>query len=116
MVYVTTLMLKQIFVKSTKISDSLIKKMYDEAQKYLENIGFSKTQILAVTDPNITFRSLMFTSGKEKVLVEYRKDQFEDILRLSFEPLEIKFIYDILHMRFRQIASDEQEGIFISNM
>ena len=109
-------MLKQIFVKSVKINDSLIKKMFDETQKYLENIGFGKTQVLSVTDQNITFRSLIFTSGKEQVLVEYRKDMFEDILRLSFEPLEIKFIYDILLMRFKQIASEEQEGIYISNM
>jgi hypothetical protein len=109
-------MSKQIFVKSIKISDSLIKKMFDEAQKYLENIGFSKTQILSVTDQNITFRSFAFTSGKENILVEYRKDMFEDILRLSFAPMEIQFVYDILLMRFRQIASDEQEGIYISNI
>jgi hypothetical protein len=103
-------------VKSVKISDTLIKKMFDEAQKYLENIGFTKTQVISVTDQNITFRSFIFTSGKETIIVEYRKDMFEDILRLTFAPLEIQFVYDILHMRFRQIASDEQEGIFISNM
>ena len=109
-------MLKQIFVKSVKTSDSMIKKMFDEAQKYLENIGFAKEQILSVTDQNITFRSVIFTSGKEQVLIEYRKDMFEDILRFSFTPLEILFVHDILLMRFKQIASDEQEGIFISNM
>ena len=108
-------MSKQISVKSVKANDALLKKMYDEANTYLETIGFTRTPLISITDLDNTFRGFLFTHGKEKILVEYKKDLFEEILKLVFQPLEIQFVYDILLMRFRQIAMDEQESVFIYN-
>ena len=106
-------MSKQIYVKSVK--GVLIKQMFDEAGEYLINIGFSKTPLISITDKDITFRGFLFSSGREKVLVEYKKDAYEEVLRLDFTPLEIRFIYDILLLRFNQIASDQKDNVFIYN-
>ena len=109
-------MSKQIWVKSVKQGEILLKKMYDEAQEYLENIGFVKTPLLSVTDADLSLRSYFFTQAGEKIILEYKRDMFEEILKLTFNPLDIKFVYDILLMRFNQLASDEKErNIFIYN-
>lgn len=108
-------MSKQISVKSINTTDPLLRKMYDEAQKYLENIGFIKTPLMSVTDKNHTFRSFLFSQAFEKVVLEYKKDSHEELLRLIFNPLEIKFIYDILLMRFNQLAQDQEDKVFIYN-
>ncbi len=105
-------MLKQIHIKSIK-NEVLLKRMYDEASNYLESIGFKKTPLLSVTDAEVTFRGFLFASGNEKVMIEYQKNLFEEVLKLVFAPMEIKFIYDILLMRINQIASDERDSVFI---
>jgi hypothetical protein len=111
----TTLMLKQIYVKSINGGDVLIKKMFDEAVKYLDNIGFVKTPLVSMTERDMHFRSAMFSQAGEKVLIEYKKDLFEEVIKLVFTPLEIKFVHDILLMRFNQIAAEEKDSIFIYN-
>ena len=108
-------MSKQISVKSTNTSEPVLKKMYDEAQKYLENIGFIKTPLMSLTDKDHTFRSFLFSQAFEKVVLEYKKDNYEETLRLIFNPLEIKFVYDILLMRFNQLAQDQEDKVFIYN-
>ncbi len=105
---------KQIYVKSVNGSP-LLKKMYDEAQTYLGNIGFSKTPLFSLTDSEVTIRSFLFSTGHEKVIMEYKKDLFEEVLKLNFAPLEIKFVYDILLMRFNQLASEERGNVYIYN-
>ena len=108
-------MSKQIHVKSLRANEGLLSKMYDEAQKYLATIGFAKEPMLSVTDDSTTFRGFLFTSGFEKVMVEYKKDMYEEVLRLTFSPLEIRVVYDIILMRFNQIAGQEKESVFIFN-
>jgi hypothetical protein len=107
-------MLKQIYVKSLHTSGSLVK-MYEEAKTYLQNIGFLKIPLMAVTDIEHTFRSYLFSQGFEKVMLEYNKDMHEEVLKLVFTPAEIRFVYDILLMRFNQIARDEEGNVFIYN-
>ncbi|MCM2324844.1 MAG: hypothetical protein NDI94_00120 [Candidatus Woesearchaeota archaeon] len=104
-------MLKQISVRSIASTGASVKKMYDEAQTYLENIGFKKTELMSVTDSGNTFRSYIFTQGKEKVLLEMKQDPVEEMLKLVFSPMEIKFVHDILLMRFNQLG--KEKGIFI---
>ena len=108
-------MLKQISVKSIKSKGSNLKSMYNEAQKYLENIGFKKTPLVGVTSKNQVFRSFLFAQGDEKVILEFKQDNVEEILKLIFEPLEIKFVYDILLMRFTQIAKEKDNTVFVYN-
>ena len=108
-----TAMLKQISVKTLRTSDASLKQMYDEAQTYMKNIGFKKIELVSVTELDNTFRSFLFSQGKEKVLLEYRQDKFEEILNLGFTPMEIKFVYDILLLRFNQLAKKKKENIFI---
>ena len=107
----TTSMLRQIQVKSLQEPGKL-RKMYDEARGYLENIGFRRTPLLSLTDADQTLRSFMFEQAGEKVLVEYKVDSFEETLKLVFCPLEIEFVYDILLMRFNQIRGENKQ-IFI---
>lgn len=105
--------IKQIFVKSLKENKSLLN-MYDESQKYLETIGFEKILLLSITDLDETFRSFMFQNGEEKIIIEYKKDMYEEVLKLVFST-KITFIYDILLMRFNQLSSDDRESVFIYN-
>ncbi|MEK6916418.1 MAG: hypothetical protein AABW92_01620 [Nanoarchaeota archaeon] len=107
-------MSKQISVKSIKSEGSSLEKMYKEAQKYLMNIGFSKMPLLAVTSKDETFRSYLFSQGKEKIVLEYKQDKYEEVLNLTFNQSELRFIYDILLMRFNQLARDEK-SVFIYN-
>ena len=107
-------MSKQICVKSINDTD-MLKKMHNEARLYLENIGFKRTPLMSLTDMDNTFRSFLFSQGKEKILVEYKKDLHEEILKLVFNPLEIKFVYDLILMRFNQIASSEKDKVIIFN-
>ena len=69
--------------------------MYKETQTYLENIGFRKTELLSILDKNTKRRVFMYSQGKEKVLVEYEKNEYEEVLKAVFEPMEIKFVYEI---------------------
>ena len=108
-------MSKQIAVKSINATGPVLKKMFEEAQKYLENIGFIRTPLMSITDKDHTFRSFLFSQAFEKVVMEYKKTSNEEILRLIFNPLEIKFIYDILLMRFNQLAQDQEDKVFIYN-
>ncbi|MEM3374373.1 MAG: hypothetical protein QXE31_04080 [Candidatus Woesearchaeota archaeon] len=105
--------IKQIYVKSLKENKSLLS-MYEEAHKYLETLGFDKILLLSITDSDETFRSFLFKNGEEKIIVEYKKDMYEEILKLVFST-HITFIYDILLMRFNQISSEERESVFIYN-
>jgi hypothetical protein len=109
----TTDMLKQISVKAIKGKNAL-KQMYNEAQIYLDNIGFSKEQILSLTDSDKAIRTYLFSQGKEKILLEYQQDNVEEVLKLVFHPMEIKFVYDILLMRFNQLAK-EKGSVYIFN-
>ena len=90
-------------------------KMYKEAHKYLQNIGFKKTALAAVTDKNTTLRTFYFVQGKEKIILEYKQDQVEEVLKIVFKPLDIKFVYDILLMRFNQIAKENKNKIYVFN-
>ena len=108
-------MSKQISVKAVNASGAILIKMYNEALKYLENIGFIKTPLMSITDKNKIFRSFLFSQAFEKVIIEYQKDSHEELLKLVFNPLEIKFVYDILLMRFNQIASEQKDKVFIYN-
>lgn len=108
-------MSKQIAVKCLNGGELQLRKMYEEAMTYLENIGFSKETMLSITDTDMTFRSYLFTSGNEKVLLDYKKDMYDEILKLVFSPMEIKFVYDILLMRFNQLAAEDKKSIFIHN-
>ena len=109
----TTVMLKQISAKS--IDNKSVKQLYDESIKYLENIGFSKEPLLSVTDRNRVYRSFVFRHGKEKVLLELNKDEFEETIKLIFAPMNIEFVHDILLMRFNQVARQESGRIFVYN-
>lgn len=106
-------MLRQISVKAIRGKNSL-QQMYNEAQVYLDNIGFSKEQLLSVTDKHSSIRTFMFKEGKEKILLEYQQDSVEEVLKLVFHPMEIKFVYDILLMRFNQLAK-EKSSVYIFN-
>ncbi len=106
-------MLKQISVKTVKGKDSL-KQMYNEAQVYLENIGFEKTPVFSLTDKHMMIRSFIYSHGKEKVLIEFQQDSVEQVLKLVFHPMEIQFVYDILLLRFNQLAK-EKESVHVFN-
>ncbi|AJF61092.1 TPA: hypothetical protein HA239_01045 [Candidatus Woesearchaeota archaeon] len=107
-------MAKQISVKAVKSTGSSLSSMYKEAQTYLMNIGFSKMPLLALTSKEQTFRSYIFSQGREKVILEYKQDEYEEVLNLVFNETEIRFVYDILLMRFNQLARDEK-SVFIYN-
>ena len=108
-------MSRQILVKSLKNPEQLIKEMFDEAMSYLVNIGFTRTPLISITESTSTFRAFAFSQGNEKVILEYKASFSEEVLKLSFEPLKVKFIYDILVMRFNQIAKEDKESVFIYN-
>ncbi len=105
-------MLKQISVRSIASTGASVQKMYEEAQKYLENIGFKKVELVSVTDSGSAFRSFLYVQGKEKVLLEMKQDPVEELLKLVFTPMEIKFVYDILLMRFNQLGKEKGTFIF----
>ena len=107
-------MSKQICAKSLAGGVSL-KGMYKEAVTYLENIGFKKSPILSVTDIDQTTRIFFFNQGFEKVVLEYRQNPFEEVLKLIFKPSEIRFVHDILLMRFNQLAREQEDKVFIYN-
>jgi len=106
-------MSKQLSVKSLKSMGGSVKQMFDETQSYLSNIGFERTPFLAITDKEMTVRTFLFTHGKEKIILEYKQDMIEETIKLVFSPMEIKFVYDILLLRFNQLARDNKKGIFI---
>lgn len=108
-------MSKQIAVRCMIGGETQLRKMHEEAITYLENIGFAKESLLAITDNDTTFRSFLFYSGDEKVMLEYKKDMYDEMLKLVFSPLDIKFVYDILLMRFNQLAAEEKNSVFIFN-
>ncbi len=108
-------MSKQISVKSMRTKGSNLNSMYEEAHKYLKNVGFNKTPLVAVTDKNQVFRCFLFEQADEKVILEYKIDSVEEVLKLIFEPLEIKFVYDILLLRFTQIAKEKHNKVFVYN-
>lgn len=106
-------MLKQLSVKTLKSSGASVKQMYDEANKYLENIGFKKISLVSVTSVDGVLRSYVYFQGNEKIILEYSQDRIEETVKLMFTPMEIQFIYDILLMRFNQLAKDKEKSIFI---
>jgi hypothetical protein len=108
-------MSKQICVKSVKGSLDMIRKMYNEAQTYLENIGFKREPLMSITDTDSTSRSFMFSQDFERVMIEYKKDKHEEVLKLQFSPARIKFVYDILLMRINQLASEQRDNVFVYN-
>ena len=108
-------MSKHISVKALKSTGASIKQLYEEAQKYLLNIGFSKESILSVTEATRVTRVNLYSQGNEKVLVEYHQDTVEETLKLTFKPSEIKFVYDILLMRCNQIAREKYGNIVVFN-
>ena len=108
-------MSKQICVKATDDSNNNLTQMFKEAKKYLENIGFFQTPLISITDKDSTVRTVLFSQGHEKVIMEYKKEFSEEVLKLVFNPLEIKFIYDILLMRFNQLADQNKDKVFIYN-
>ena len=109
----TTAMLKQIYAKS--LGGEYLGQMYKESMTYLKNIGFHKTQLLSVTDRGSVYRWFVFTQMKEEIMIEYKKDDGEESLKLVFSPSDVEFIYDILLMRFNQIAAEEKDKVFIYN-
>ena len=106
-------MLKQISVKSIRGKNSL-KQMYNEAQVYLDNIGFSKDMLFSMTEDQLSIKTFIFSEGKEKILLEFQQDTVEESLKLVFYPMEIKFVYDILLLRFNELAK-EKGSIYIFN-
>lgn len=108
-------MSKQISVKSINVNNGTITQMYKETQTYLENIGFRRTNLLSITEKDTKKRVFMYSQGKEKVLIEYNKDKYEEILKAVFEPMEIKFVYEILLMRFNQLARKKSDSVFVYN-
>jgi hypothetical protein len=106
-------MSKQISVKSIKSSGESLKQMYNESVTYITNIGFKKIPVVSVTDKKNTVRTYLFTHGKEKIILEYCKDEYEEVLKVAFSPMEIKFVYDILLLRFNQLARNKENKIFI---
>jgi len=106
-------MVGQISVKSLKVSGESLTQMYDEARSYLESIGFNKTALLSVTDKDLTLRTFLFKEGGEQILLEFKQDKYEEVLKLAFFPMEITFVYDILLMRFNQLSGGQKNGIFI---
>ena len=106
-------MLKQISVKSIRGKNSL-KQMYNEASVYLDNIGFSKEMIFSMTDNQSSLKTFIFSEGKEKILLEFQQDTVEESLKLVFHPMEIKFVYDILLLRFNELAK-EKGSIYVFN-
>jgi hypothetical protein len=108
-------MSKQISVKALKTSGASIKQLYEEAQKYLLNIGFAKEPIFSVTEASRVTRVNLYAQGKEKVLMEYHQDLVEEILKLTFKPSDIKFVHDILLMRFNQVAREKQGNVLVFN-
>ena len=108
-------MSKQISVKALKVSGGSIKQLYEEAQKYLLNIGFAKEPMFSVTESTRVTRISYYSQGNEKVVMEYHQDLVEESLNLTFAPMDIKFVYDILLMRFNQVAREKQGSIVIYN-
>jgi len=108
-------MSKVISVKSIKSSGQSIKKMYEESVEYLTNIGFQKTTLVFVNDKTTALISLMFSQGNERVLLEFQQDSIEEKLHLKFSPMRIKFVHDILLMRFNSIAKKSNNKVFIFN-
>jgi hypothetical protein len=106
-------MSKQISVKSVKSSGASIKELFEESKSYLTNIGFKKNTIAVVTDKENSTQTLLFFHGNEKVIIEFKQDAYEEVLNLAFAPMEIKFVYDILLMRFNQLAREKNKGVFI---
>lgn len=108
-------MSKQICVKSLAGMGVSLNEMYKEAISYLVNIGFTKSPVISVTDKHQTTRVFFFTQGFEKVILEYKQDAFEEVLKLVFNPSDIRFVYDILLMRFNQLAKEKEDRVFIYN-
>ncbi|MFH2020435.1 MAG: hypothetical protein ABIJ34_03410 [archaeon] len=108
-------MKRQISVKALRSTGATLKQMYDEALTYLGNIGYNKEQIFALTEADRIIRTFMFVQGSEKILVEYQQDTVEEVLKIAFGQTEIKFVYDILLMRFNQIARDKNGNVFVFN-
>ncbi len=108
-------MSRQIQVKSINTLEAPLKKIYTEAHRYLESIGFKKTNLVSVTDKDKIIRSFLYTQAGENVILEYKKDMFEEVLKLIFSPMKIKFVYDIILMRFNQLARNDSERIFVYN-
>ncbi|MEM2139071.1 MAG: hypothetical protein QXM96_02875 [Candidatus Woesearchaeota archaeon] len=102
---------KQINIKSIKENKVLLQ-IYQEAQKYLENIGFEKFLLISLTDADETMRSFLFQSGEEKIIIEYKRDMYEEIVKIIFST-KITFVYDILLMRINQLSNEEKESIYI---
>lgn len=104
---------KQIFVRSLGQNKLVVEKLFQETFNYLRELGFKSTPICAIGDSIGVYNSVLFEDNCEKILIEYSSFGKSRVLKLTFSLDSIQFVYDILLMRFNQIARNEQDFISI---
>lgn len=106
-------MQKQIFIRSLGKNKYVPSKLFNETVQYLQALGFKKTPVVSMSKKDGFYSSILFEEKEERIVLEFNSMQEEQIIKLSFAPLNIEFIYDILLMRFNQIARIEKDTICV---
>lgn len=110
---VTTNMSKQVMVKTIGTEKKTIKTLFRELVPYLKYFGFKEMPMMAYDQKEGVYQSFVFECNDEKILMEYFTSSKEEVLKLSFFPMNVSVIYDVVVMRINQIANLQREQVFI---
>ena len=109
-------MSKQILVKTLARRKETIRNLTEEIIKYIHVFDFKKTPIMIANNDKSEYSSALFNYEQESILVEYIKKPNEEVLRISFSPLQNEMIHDLIMMKINQTARLQQEDIFIHQL